>query len=255
MNTRSRSTLPLMRTHAAPAPFRILVVEDDDTIGRHLESGLRGNGYAPAWSRTGAGALTEATQSRYDVLLLDLGLPDMDGLDVARQLRARFPDLLILILTARTDDIDVIAGLDAGADDYLVKPFSLTVLLARLRAHLRRRTIASPPQEPVRAGDVVIDVIARRCTVQDQEIELRPKEFELLAVLARNAGEAVSRETLMAEVWDENWFGSTKTLDVTMAGLRRRLTDVMVRPNGVSPPYRMPRITTLRGHGYRLELE
>ncbi|MFE4721994.1 response regulator transcription factor, partial [Streptomyces sp. NPDC056728] len=206
-----------MRTHAAPARFRILVVEDDDTIGRHLESGLRGNGYAPAWSRTGAGALTEATQSRYDVLLLDLGLPDMDGLDVARQLRARFPDLLILILTARTDDIDVIAGLDAGADDYLVKPFSLTVLLARLRAHLRRRTIASPPQEPVRAGDVVIDVIARRCTVQDQEIELRPKEFELLAVLARNAGEAVSRETLMAEVWDENWFGSTKTLDVTMA--------------------------------------
>ncbi|MGW6358585.1 response regulator transcription factor [Streptomyces sp. NPDC055092] len=246
-----------MRTPAAPAParYRILVVEDDDTIGRHLESGLRGNGYAPAWSRTGASALTEAAQSPYDVLLLDLGLPDMDGLDVARQLRARFPDLLILILTARTDDIDVIAGLDAGADDYLVKPFSLTVLLARLRAHLRRRTIAAPPQEPIRAGDVVIDVTARRCTLHDQEIELRPKEFELLAVLARHAGEAVSRETLMAEVWDENWFGSTKTLDVTMAGLRRRLTDVMVRPNGVSPPYRIPRITTLRGHGYRLELE
>jgi DNA-binding response OmpR family regulator len=238
-----------MRTPAAPDParFRVLVVEDDDTIGRHLESGLRGNGYAPAWSRTGAGALAEAARSPYDVLLLDLGLPDMDGLDVARTLRSRFPDLLIIILTARTDDIDVIAGLDAGADDYLVKPFSLTVLLARLRAHLRRRAIAAPPQEPIRLGDLVVDVTARRCTLHDHEVELRPKEFELLAVLARHAGEAVSRESLMAEVWDENWFGSTKTLDVTMAGLRRRLTDAVARP------YRVPRITTLRGHGYRLE--
>jgi DNA-binding response OmpR family regulator len=249
VNGRSRSTLPTMRTPAAPDParFRVLVVEDDDTIGRHLESGLRGNGYAPAWSRTGAGALAEAARSPYDVLLLDLGLPDMDGLDVARTLRARFPDLLIIILTARTDDIDVIAGLDAGADDYLVKPFSLTVLLARLRAHLRRRAIAAPPQEPIRLGDLVVDVTARRCTLHDHEVELRPKEFELLAVLARHAGEAVSRESLMAEVWDENWFGSTKTLDVTMAGLRRRLTDAVARP------YRVPRITTLRGHGYRLE--
>lgn len=245
-----------MRTPAAPDParFRVLVVEDDDTIGRHLETGLRGSGYAPAWSRTGAGALAEATRSPYDVLLLDLGLPDMDGLDVARTLRARFPDLLILILTARTDDIDVIAGLDAGADDYLVKPFSLTVLIARLRAHLRRRAIASPPQEPIRLGDLVVDVTARRCTLHDHEVELRPKEFELLAVLARYAGEAVSRETLMAEVWDENWFGSTKTLDVTMAGLRRRLTDAAAQPYPTSQPYRVPRITTLRGHGYRLEL-
>jgi DNA-binding response OmpR family regulator len=239
-----------MRTPAAPdrSRFRVLVVEDDDTIGRHLETGLRSNGYTPTWSRTGAGALTESAQSSFDVLLLDLGLPDMDGLDVARTLRARFPDLLIVILTARTDDIDVIAGLDAGADDYLVKPFSLTVLLARLRAHLRRRAIASPPQEPIRLGDLVVDITARRCALLDHEVELRPKEFELLAVLARHAGEAVSRETLMAEVWDENWFGSTKTLDVTMAGLRRRLTDAMAQP------YRVPRITTLRGHGYRLEL-
>ena len=250
MNALSGSTLPSMRTPAAPdrSRFRVLVVEDDDTIGRHLETGLRSNGYTPTWSRTGAGALTESAQSSFDVLLLDLGLPDMDGLDVARTLRARFPDLLIVILTARTDDIDVIAGLDAGADDYLVKPFSLTVLLARLRAHLRRRAIASPPQEPIRLGDLVVDITARRCALLDHEVELRPKEFELLAVLARHAGEAVSRETLMAEVWDENWFGSTKTLDVTMAGLRRRLTDAMAQP------YRVPRITTLRGHGYRLEL-
>ncbi|MEW2299232.1 response regulator transcription factor [Streptomyces sp. NPDC006655] len=243
-----------MGTPAAPdnGRFRVLVVEDDDVIGHHLETGLRGNGYTAAWSRTGAAALTEASRTPYDALLLDLGLPDMDGLDVARTLRNRFRDLLIVILTARTDDIDVIAGLDAGADDYLVKPFTLTVLLARLRAHLRRRTLTTPVQnQPIHLGDLVINPTARRCTLHNTEVPLRPKEFELLALLARHAGEAVSRETLMAEVWDENWFGSTKTLDVTMAALRRRLTDA-AEPLPV--PTRLPRITTLRGHGYRLEL-
>ncbi|MFI6253986.1 response regulator transcription factor [Streptomyces sp. NPDC051016] len=241
-----------MRTPAAPdrSRLRVLVVEDDDTIGRHLETGLRGHDYAPTWCRTGSGALAEAARAPYDVLLLDLGLPDMDGLDVARQLRARLPDLLIVVLTARTDDIDIIAGLDAGADDYLVKPFSLTVLLARLRAHLRRHTTAAPAREPVRLGDLVVDVTARRCALLGADIPLRAKEFDLLAVLAGRIGEAVSRETLMAEVWDENWFGSTKTLDVTLAGLRRRLTEA-ARAGG--RPVLLPRITTLRGHGYRLE--
>ncbi|WP_427925036.1 response regulator transcription factor [Streptomyces sp. cg40] len=242
-----------MRTPAAAyrSRPRVLVVEDDDTIGRHLHNGLRGNDYAPTWSRTGATALAEAARSPYDVLLLDLGLPDMDGLDVARALRARHPDLLIVVLTARTDDIDVIAGLDAGADDYLVKPFSLSVLLARLRAHLRRRVVAAPPPEPVHLADLVIDMSARRCTLRDEEVPLRPKEFDLLAVLAQHPGEAVSRETLMAEVWDENWFGSTKTLDVTMAGLRRRLTEAA---DASAHACTLPRITTLRGYGYRLEL-
>ncbi|MFK8905584.1 response regulator transcription factor [Streptomyces sp. YS-3] len=239
-----------MRTPAAPTRVRVLVVEDDATIGRHLDTGLRGNNYLPTWSRTGAGALTEAERAPYEAVLLDLGLPDMDGLDVARRLRARFPGLLIVILTARTDDIDVIAGLDAGADDYLVKPFSLTVLLARLRAHLRRHTLASPEEEPIRLGDLLIDTAARRCTLHGREVSLRAKEFELLATLARRAGSAVSRETLMAEVWDENWFGPTKTLDVTMATLRRRLSEAADR----SPsPSLLPLITTLRGHGYRLE--
>ncbi|MEU6094964.1 response regulator transcription factor [Streptomyces sp. NPDC047079] len=237
---------------AAPdrSRLRVLVVEDDATIGRHLETGLLGHGYTPTWSRTGTGALAEAARTPYDAVLLDLGLPDTDGLDVARTLRARFPGLLIVILTARTDDIDIIAGLDAGADDYLVKPFSLTVLLARLRAHLRRHNGTSPAPEPVRLGDLVIDTTGRRCTLKDIEVVLRPKEFDLLALLARHPGEALSRETLMAQVWDENWFGSTKTLDVTMASLRRSLTQAA---GALARPCRLPRITTLRGHGYRLE--
>ncbi|MFD9821396.1 response regulator transcription factor [Streptomyces violascens] len=239
-----------MHQPAAPPQTRVLIVEDDATIGRHLDTGLRSNNYLPTWSRTGASALTESERIPYEAVLLDLGLPDMDGLDVARQLRTRFPDLLIVILTARTDDIDIIAGLDAGADDYLVKPFSLTVLLARLRAHLRRRTPATPPQEPIRLGDLLIDTAARRCSLLGHEVTLRPKEFELLTALARNAGTAVSRETLMADVWDENWFGPTKTLDVTMAALRRRLAEAADR---ATSPARLPQIITLRGHGYRLE--
>ncbi|KUN04552.1 two-component system response regulator [Streptomyces yokosukanensis] len=241
-----------MGTPAAPdnGRFRVLVVEDDDVIGHHLQTGLQSNGYATSWSRTGTAALAEAGRAPYDALLLDLGLPDMDGLDVARTLRGRFQDLLIVILTARTDDIDVIAGLDAGADDYLVKPFSLTVLLARLRAHLRRQAVTTVVDQPIHLGDLVIDPAARRCHLHDTELPLRLKEFELLTLLARHVGEAVSRETLMAEIWDENWFGSTKTLDVTMAALRRRLTDAAETHPA---PSHLPRITTLRGHGYRLD--
>ncbi|MEV6114948.1 response regulator transcription factor [Streptomyces sp. NPDC052109] len=243
-----------MGTPAAPDSSRpkVLVVEDDEVIGHHLHTGLQSNGYTATWSRTGVAALAEASRASYDALLLDLGLPDMDGLDVARTLRSRFRDLLIVILTARTDDIDIIAGLDAGADDYLIKPFSLTVLLARLRAHLRRQTLNAPAQQqPIHLGDLTIDPTARRCTLHDAEVALRPKEFELLSLLARHAGEAVSRETLMAEVWDVNWFGSTKTLDVTMAVLRRRLTEATETDPRVS---HLPRIATLRGHGYRLEI-
>ncbi|WP_316772644.1 winged helix-turn-helix domain-containing protein [Streptomyces sasae] len=121
---------------------------------------------------------------------------------------------------------------------------------ARLRAHLRRHAVAAPARDPVRLGDLVVDVTARRCALLDVEVPLRAKEFDLLAVLAERVGEAVSRETLMAEVWDENWFGSTKTLDVTLAGLRRRLTEA-AQTDGRQA--RLPRITTLRGHGYRLE--
>jgi len=232
---------------------QVLVIEDDETIGQHLQTGLPGGGYDAYWCRSGGSGLIRARESAPDVVLLDLGLPDMDGVDVARMLRAEQPDLLIVILTARSDEIDVIVGLDAGADDYLVKPFNLTVLLARLRAHLRRRPAAATGTDPIRVADLVVDVAARRCRLGDREIDLRPKEFELLAVLAGHPGVAVTREDLMAQVWDENWFGSTKTLDVTMAALRRRLAESGSSSTSTKE-VAAPNITTLRGHGYRLEL-
>lgn len=225
----------------------VLLIEDDEEIGRQIADGLRAAGHPTRWSRTGYGGLAEAERHPPRVVLLDLGLPDIDGVDVARRLRAGNSNLLMIILTARTDEMDVVVGLDAGADDYLTKPVSLTVLLARLRAHLRHRPGTAPP-EAVAVGPLSVDAAARRCRISDVEVDLRAKELDLLLALATRAGTAVTREDLMATVWDENWFGSTKTLDVTMAALRHRLA-LAADIAGVTPPI----ITTLRGHGYRLD--
>lgn len=229
----------------ADARTSVLVIEDDATIGAHLEAGLRRHDYDAVWERSGAGGLTTATTEHPDVVLLDLGLPDLDGVEVARQLRAMDAGLLIIILTARSAEIDVIVGLDAGADDYLVKPFTLSVLLARLRAHLRRHRNPEETQ-PIVIGTLTLDTAARRCIIAGRELALRPKEFDLLATLAGHVGAAVSREDLMLKVWDERWFGSTKTLDVTIATLRRRLDEAGSATGTLT-------ITTLRGFGYRLE--
>jgi DNA-binding response OmpR family regulator len=236
----------------APGP-RLLLVEDDDTIGRHLAGGLANHGYAVNWCRTGGSALDQARERSFEVALLDLGLPDIDGTDVARDLRQRQPDLLIVMLTARGDDIDVMVGLDLGADDYLVKPVGLGVLVARLRAHLRRVPPAVPggTASVVVVGRLAVDTAARRCLLASVEVPLRPKEFDLLAELAGRPGEAVRREELMARVWDEHWFGPTKTLDVTMSSLRQRLDDAAAAAGLAARD--VPVITTLRGHGYRLE--
>ena len=227
---------------------RLLVVEDDETIGGVLESRLRSYDHEVVWQRTGRGAIREATLSGFDLVLLDLGLPDLDGVEVCRQVRSVQPGCVLVILTARQEEMDVVVGLEAGADDYLTKPFGFTELLARIRAHLRRGAPVAGPHVPTTIGDLVVDTAARRCLVAGHELELRPKEFDLLARLAADPDMAVSREQLMDDVWDVNWSGSTKTLDVHVAAVRGKLA-AAAGEGGAT----MPRIVTLRGHGYRLE--
>jgi DNA-binding response OmpR family regulator len=227
---------------------RLLVVEDDETIGNVLESSLRRHGFVVRWERDGGGGLSAALSQDFDLVLLDLGLPDLDGIEVCRQLRARQPQTVMVILTARQEEMDVVVGLEAGADDYLTKPFRLGELLARLRAHLRRGPASgAAPAGEMELGSLRVDIAARRVYLDGHEVALRAKEFDLLARLAENPGAAVSRDALMTDVWDAHWYGSTKTLDVHIAALRRKLADA------ATDPERAPRISTLRGHGYRLE--
>jgi DNA-binding response OmpR family regulator len=228
---------------------RVLVVEDDDVIGAALESTLRQNGYQALWVRTGRSAVRAATAEEFDLVLLDLGLPDLDGVEVCRQLRSAQSSSVVVMLTARQDEMDVVVGLEAGADDYLTKPFRSTELLARIRAHLRRGPTMSALSDTLLTGDLQIDTAARRCTLHGTAIPLRTKEFDLLARLASEPGVAVSREALMADVWDAHWTGSTKTLDVHVATLRRRLATAAEQNPGSRPPT----IVTLRGFGYRLD--
>ena len=222
------------------------MVEDDETIGTALTTGLRAHGHAVSWHRTARGALEAAAGRTFDLALLDLGLPDLDGIEVCRRLRAAQPGTVLVMLTARSDEMDVVVGLEAGADDYLTKPFRFGELLARVRAHLRRSAVVPPSQALVAVGGLVVDVGARRVTMAGTEVPLRTKEFELLTRLAVDAGVAISRETLMADVWDAHWYGSTKTLDVHVAAVRRKLA-------AAAGPADPPQITTLRGHGYRME--
>jgi DNA-binding response OmpR family regulator len=229
---------------------RILLVEDDSTIGEVLASSLRSHAHEVIWERTGAGSLARAAVTVVDLVLLDLGLPDLDGVEVCRQLRRAQPGCVLVILTARSAEMDIVVGLEAGADDYLVKPIRLAELHARIRAHLRRNEVtgAAPSVRPI--GDLVVDMPRRRVTVSGQELRLRPKEFDLLACLAARPDVAITRETLMSEVWDENWYGSTKTLDVHVAALRRKMAEIAALAGA-----KVPEIVTLRGHGYRLALE
>lgn len=223
---------------------RILVVEDDPGIASGLERALTGEHYVVDIARTGAEALRLALHepaNEPDLVLLDLGLPDRDGLDVCRRILETRPSMPVIVLTARAQELDVVVGLDAGAVDYVTKPFRLAELLARLRAHLRR---VDPIAETVQIGPLEIDGGARRAWFDGNALELRAKEFDLLSALAANAGRVMRRDELMRDVWDENYFGSTKTLDVHMAALRRKLGNDRTGPGS---------ITTLRGVGYRLE--
>lgn len=225
---------------------KVLLVEDDDGIATPLAAALRGDGYEVVRSSTGRGAL-EAVDRGVAAVVLDLGLPDLDGVEVCRQLRERLPQVPVLILTARTSEADIVVGLDAGGDDYVTKPFRLAELLARLRALLRRASAGGRGAEQghvVQAQDVRIDLAARRAWRGQEELELTPKEFDLLALLVGAAGTVVTRDQIMADVWDTNWFGSTKTLDMHVSWLRRKLGD-----DAIQPRY----LTTVRGVGLRFE--
>lgn len=216
----------------------VLIVEDDPAIGANLERALAAAGYDTARATTAAAARSIAVEPA--VVLLDLGLPDGDGLDVAKGLLERWPGLPIIMLTARVEEMDVILGLDTGAVDYVTKPFRLAELLARVRAHTRGRDDDASPVYV--DGDLTVDTGARRVVLRGSEVVLRAKEFDLLVELISHADKVMTREQLMARVWDEHWFGSTKTLDVHIAALRRRLGEQPGAPS---------RITALRGVGYR----
>jgi two-component system, OmpR family, response regulator RegX3 len=221
---------------------RILVVEDEASISEPFAEALRRAGFEPLLTRTAAGALELARDADPDLVMLDLSLPDGDGRDVCRELRRR-SDIPIVMLTARGTELDKIVGLELGADDYVVKPFSAAEVISRIRAVLRRSTRDdSLPPEPIVVGEVQLDPAARIARLGDAELDLSRKEFDLLAELMRHAGHVVKREDLMSRVWDVNWFGSTKTLDVHIGWLRRKLG---ASPNG--PAY----IETVRGVGFR----
>ncbi|KWX02416.1 DNA-binding response regulator [Carbonactinospora thermoautotrophica] len=219
---------------------RVLLAEDDTAISEPLARALRREGYDVEVREDGPAALGYAVQGGVDLLVLDLGLPGMDGLEVCRRLRTDGHSFPVLILTARADEVDTVVGLDAGADDYVTKPFRLAELLARVRALLRRG------QNDTTTGvhGVRIDAESHRAWLGDKELNLTAKEFDLLRVLVREAGRVVTRDQLMREVWDTTWWSSTKTLDMHISWLRKKLGD-----DAHHPKY----ITTVRGVGFRFE--
>jgi DNA-binding response OmpR family regulator len=221
-------------------PQSVLIVEDDESIAEVVQDALRGQGYEVRWAPDGAAATDEMELQPPDLVLLDAGLPDVDGFSLCRWIREQQPALPVIIVTARDADIDVVVGLDAGADDYVTKPFSTSVLLARIRANLRTASL-SDPEAPLDLGRLHIEPAAYVARVDRDEVQLRPREFELLTALAREAGRVITRERLLADVWDMHWDTSTKTLDMHVHILRRKLDGVI-------------EIRTVRGVGYRLEV-
>ena len=220
---------------------RILLVEDEESISDPFSRALAREGFEPIVARTAAEALKLAALVDPELVLLDLMLPDCDGRDVCRELRRR-SDTPIIMLTARGTETDRIVGLELGADDYVIKPFSGPEVIARIRAVLRRSKRDEDGGGRLVFGELEVDTGARRVRIGDKEVDLSRKEFDLLAVLAEAAGRVLTRDHLMARVWDENWFGPTKTLDVHIGTLRRKLGDDPAKPRYIH---------TVRGVGFR----
>jgi two-component system, OmpR family, response regulator RegX3 len=225
----------------AHAKRTILLVEDEESITTPLAEALERDGFHTEIAHTVADGLAKGKAVRPDLVLLDIGLPDGSGLDVCRELRTS-SSVPIIILSARGEEADRVVGLELGADDYVVKPFSSAEVIARIRAVLRRTGRESAPDPPVEIGGLRLDPGARSATLDGAPLDLSRKEFDLLARLMRDAGRVVTREDLMSDVWDENWFGSTKTLDVHIGFLRRKLDDDAADPRFLH---------TVRGVGFR----
>ena len=215
---------------------RLLLVEDDPTIAIPLSEGLRREGFEVDVAETGAAALAA---DRADLVLLDLGLPDLEGRVVCQQLRAR-SSVPIIVVTARDDEIDRVVLFELGADDYVVKPFGFRELVARIRAVLRRTSGAPAEAETIITGALTIDRRTRIVTYGGEAVALTPKEYDLLVYLAADPGAVKGREQLIRDVWDEHWWGSTKTLDVHVASLRKKLGPELIE--------------TVRSVGYRLRM-
>lgn len=224
-------------------PMVAIIAEDDEDIAQPLARAMRREGFDVTVVGDGPSALVTAREG-CTLLILDIGLPRMDGLEVCRRLRAEGHTFPVLMLTARAGEIDTVVGLDAGADDYVTKPFRLAEFHARVRALLRRR---APQAGSAEGGDSAhglrIDSSARRAWVDDEEVTLTAKEFDLLHILVRDMGRVVSREQLMREAWQTDWVGSTKTLDMHVSGLRKKLGDDHSDPRFIA---------TVRGVGFRL---
>jgi len=220
--------------------LRILVVEDEPAISEPLADHLARDGFEPVVASTMSDAREAYRQRSPDLILLDVMLPDGDGRDLARDIRKE-SDVPIVMLTARGEEVDRVVGLELGADDYVVKPFSARELSARIRAILRRGRSAQR-RAPIEIGAISLDPAARTVTKNGEPVELAAREFDLLHILMANAGEVVRRERIMDEVWDPHWFGPTKTLDVHISWLRKKIEDTPSRPRY---------ITTIRGVGFR----
>ena len=220
---------------------RLLLVEDDDAIAQPLQRALTREDFDVVHVATGTEAIAAALGGGFDLMVLDLTLPDVDGLDVCRRVRADDPGLPIIMLTARSDELDLVVGFDAGADDYMAKPFSMAELTARVRARLRNTSSTGPVME---AQGIRLDPEAHRAWNRDEELHLTPKEFELLALLMSEAGRVVTRQRILAAVWEDDFYATSRSLDVHVSALRRKLGD---------PPDQPRFVTTVRGVGFRFE--